>query len=690
MVERQIAETQARLQAAFWNLPFDFWICDQSGRYVFENKRSQEMWGPQVGNLSPNERASPELREHWRVNNARAFAGEVVRNQLWMEVGGARRFVEEIIAPIVVEGQIRGILGTNIDLTQRQRSAQLLAGQQRVLQRIAAGAPLLETLEALIASIQEQMPEATCSLMRVDAGTRRLFRWAGGQLPEEYVSAIEGTPVQEGAGSCGTAAFRRQRVISADIVNDPTWSAVADLARRHNLRACVSEPVLARHGEVLGTFAVYFHEPRAPGPEHLQLLKAAVDLAAIAVERSVEAETLRKSATDLRLANQAKDRFLATLSHELRTPLTPVLASASALVSDSQLPARLRDELELIRRNAEAEARLIDELLDLTQLTRAQGAAAPAPPVDLGALLRESADALPTGAVAVHWDLPAEAAIVRAEPRRLGQALRSLLRFAVQRAAGSAVKSVEVGVSATNDASTGRARWRLRIRDHGAVAAGTALDTLFDLFAPPPEGPGGPEARRLVGGAGVEGGGVLEIGLALARALIEANGGTVQARSLQDPQGGQGIVLEVELAAGAAPVPPPARGAAILRGRGGGTLRILLVEDHTDTQRVLGQLLRRQGFHVVCAGTVDEARGALARGPIDLLITDIGLPDGSGLGVVKLAQETGPIPAIALSGYGTPEDIDAMRAAGCTTYLVKPVRIEKLEQAIAEVLAAPT
>lgn len=699
IVERESAESQARLQAAFWNLPFDFWIMGPDGRYAFQNQRSLELWGPRIGKTLDDAAHKDELWEHWRENNQRALAGEVVRGQEWQEVHGQRRFVEEIVAPILVEGQIRGILGTNIDMTQRRRGEQMLTAQRRILELIATGAALQRTLETLVESIQEQVPEGICSLMRADLKSRQLFVWVAPGLPPEYNAAINGMAIGETQGSCGAAAALGQRVVSPDILQDPKWASARGLAEQHALRACVSEPVLARNGEVLGTFALYFREPRVPGAEHLQLLVLTAHLAAIAIERRREEQTLKKSETELRLANQAKDRFLAVLSHELRTPLTPILAAASALVADNQLPVKLRDELEMIRRNAESEARLIDDLLELTQLTRAQGSL-DLPALDLGVVLQEAAASLggmlQSRNIQWRWQLPgAETTAVSADARRLGQALRSALRFAVRRASAGRPEGptpvasepgmVDVTLEPQHDLATARRSWRIIIRDRGPVLSAASLIPLFDLFGTKLE----PGASQPLPPAVVEAKetkqGMAEIGLALARAVVESFGGTLTAQAGTGRVGEVSLSLIIDLPASAAPLAPVPE--LTPQTEWVGALRILLVEDHPDTQRVLGYLLQRIGYHVSLAGTVAEARALWTKGRFDLLISDIGLPDGSGLEIMELAREAagGVVLGIALSGYGTPDDIHKSHEAGFAAHLVKPVNVSALEQAILDV-----
>jgi len=329
-------------------------------------------------------------------------------------------------------------------------------------------------------------------------------------------------------------------------------------------------------------------------------------------------------------------------------------------------------------------------------------------PVDMRAILisvvESLSDYLRAGQVQALWQAGTEPvggrgmppALISADVRRFRQALRSLLRFALNRACPiqGGVGIIELGLAEQHEIGMDHAMWRLTIRDSGAVLDQRTMESLFTLFSHEPvlRGVSGVAGQKegLVGGTPSDLNNdtectTTEIGLALARAVIEAHAGTIKAEeagaSVTLPGG---MALIVDLPVAATPEREGNKNQAIP-----GMLRILLVEDHQDTQLVLANLLRRSGYHVMIAGSVREAKEIIARGPVDLLISDIGLPDGTGMEIMAGLKESGAVPGIALSGYGTPEDIQKSKEAGFAVHLVKPVNVRVLEQAVLDVVVGP-
>jgi PAS domain S-box-containing protein len=358
-------------------------------------------------------------------------------------------------------------------------------------------------------------------------------------------------------------------------------------------------------------------------------------------------------------ANRAKDAFLAALSHELRTPLTPALMAVSRLASDPALAPEFRDEIGMIRRNVEMEARLIDDLLDLTSITRGKMPLR-LDLVDAHVKIRHSVDIcrndLRRKGLTLSLCLGAERHCVRADPGRLQQVLWNLVK--------NAVKFTPEGGSVTvTTEDVGPDRLRIAVTDTGIGIEPGVLPRVFDAFEQ-----GGGETTRRFGGLG--------LGLAISRAIVEAHGGSLAASSGGK---GRGATFTVELGdarplPGAAP-DGPAPGAGGRRR----ALRILLVDDHKDTLRVLARVLRSLGHEVSPADSVGSALEAARGAEFDLLISDLGLPDGSGL---EIMRSLSPIPGIALTGYGMEDDVSRTRAAGFAAHLTKPVDAGLLESMI--------
>jgi signal transduction histidine kinase/ActR/RegA family two-component response regulator len=388
------------------------------------------------------------------------------------------------------------------------------------------------------------------------------------------------------------------------------------------------------------------------------------------VEARAQAET----------ANRAKDRFMATLSHELRTPLTPVLAVLSRLEQAGQeaLPAAVRNGLAMIRRNVELESRLIDDLLDLTRISQSKlelrrGSA------DLRQVLDHAieASARPGAGPQVVTEVEGGDLRLWADAPRLTQVFWNLLSNARK---------------FTPPEGTIRLRaWReggdlvAQVSDSGMGIEPELLPHVFEAFQQ-----GRRNDVRRFGGLG--------LGLAISKSIVELHGGSLAVASEGK---GRGSTFTVRLPSGrpvslpespreAVPDPEPPE---IEKDKREKPLHILLVEDHPDTAEAMADLLRATGYQVIVAGGVMEGlaladatlQGRRRDDRIDLVLSDIGLPDGSGLDLMsELAHRYG-LRGIALTGYGMEDDVARSREAGFARHLTKPVNLEQLETAIRQV-----
>ena len=211
-----------------------------------------------------------------------------------------------------------GRLRTSIDILKaeisaRSRAEKVMESEARVLSRIINDRPLSEILDAIATEIGESSPGTLASILLMDPDGLRMRHGAGPNLPEAYRKAVDGSPIGPTAGSCGTAAWRREPVVVADIETDPLWKDYRDLARRSGLRACWSTPIFGSGQELLGTFALYYREIRHPGPSDLERVSRAAYLAGLAIERVRGAESLRVQ--ERRLIQEK--RFIDTLMDSL-------------------------------------------------------------------------------------------------------------------------------------------------------------------------------------------------------------------------------------------------------------------------------------------------------------------------------------------------------------------------------------
>jgi PAS domain S-box-containing protein len=383
--------------------------------------------------------------------------------------------------------------------------------------------------------------------------------------------------------------------------------------------------------------------------------------------------TEQKRSEKMVAMNEAKDRFLAALSHELRTPLTPVLAVISSLEASGRLPAELRGEIAMVRRNVELEARLIDDLLDVTRISRGK-LELQHQEVDLRQVLEHAVrtscgEEAAAGRLRIVTELAGDHRLWADAPR-LTQVFWNLLN--------NAVKFTPEGGTIAIRSWTDDSCWLVvEVSDTGVGIEPELLPRIFDAF----EQGDTRGAQRFGAGLG--------LGLAISRALVEFHGGILEAHS-DGP--GHGARFRVRLPL--TPVPDGAAAAVREQGPDGQpsrALRILLVEDHLDTAEALAELLRLLGHEVVVAATVaaalaaaDEIRGRQQEGT-DLVISDLGLPDGSGLDLMRELARRHGLKGIALSGYGMEEDLRRSREAGFERHLTKPVDFEVLQAVLREV-----
>ena len=369
--------------------------------------------------------------------------------------------------------------------------------------------------------------------------------------------------------------------------------------------------------------------------------------------------------------NREKDQFLAMLSHELRTPLTPVLSGLDVL--EGSLSEESRTTLEMMRRNLELEARLINDLLDLTRISTGKLSIEPKS-VDAHNAIRQALESCSsqTAHLRVQVIFEASEQTIMADSDRFQQVVRNLLQNAARfTPAGGTVQictaNPEPGVL------------QIRCRDTGSGIEPGDLGRIFRAFE---------QSERSV----KSGYGGLGLGLAITKGLVEAHGGTITAWSGGRGTGATFQIILKTTAPSTVPrgqdVPTPAEPrnspASVSSGSNAKStgLRILLVEDHRDTRQVLERLLTRFGYHVYTAKDVRTARECACASKFDLMISDIGLPDGSGLDLVQAVHRCQAIPAIALSGYGTETDRQQSRQAGYDEHLVKPIDSHRLRETI--------
>jgi signal transduction histidine kinase/ActR/RegA family two-component response regulator/HAMP domain-containing protein len=400
----------------------------------------------------------------------------------------------------------------------------------------------------------------------------------------------------------------------------------------------------------------------------LELQKTNLELAEKA---ETQAQLIQEQAAraEAEAANQAKDRFLAMLSHELRTPLSPILFASSILSEDPNVPADIREQLNLIARNVRLEARLIDDLLDVTRVS--QGKLSLTFETASAHQLLDSALGICSNEISaknlkIEVELEAVGQRIRADVARVQQVFWNLIK--------NAVKFTPPGGRIKLRSSNPQSDWfRLEVIDNGVGIAADVLPRIFDSFQ---QGD-----RAGFGGLG--------LGLTISKAIVELHEGRIFASSAGTNQGATFVVelpnlVSSDLTSSKTEILPSSIDAAQAVAS---HPRILLVEDHIDSVCPIQSFLQASGCQVTTAESVEAALQAAAHEDFDLLVSDIGLPDGSGQDLIQRLRETGHnLPAIALSGFGMQQDIERSRAAGFQVHLVKPVSAQQFQTTIDHVM----
>src|SRR6266566_1776405 len=387
----------------------------------------------------------------------------------------------------------------------------------------------------------------------------------------------------------------------------------------------------------------------------------AMALAAGMSERRRAEAAIEQQRATVEAANRTKDNFLAMLSHELRTPLTPVIAALETLDTEPSQEEESKTALAMIRRNVELEIQLIDDLLDFTRIAKDKMQLRFGP-VDahlaisnVVEICRAEAD---SRRLRVHLNLRANTHHVAADAAKFQQIVWNLLKNAIK----FTPEDGEIAISSSNPSPE---VLTISVRDTGIGMESDVMQRIFNPFEQ-----GNRSFERRFGGLG--------LGLAISKSLAQAHGGSLTAQS-EGRDRGSTFLLSMQTTSpteglGSAPRPSDETS------RQG--LRILLVDDHQDTCAALEKLLVRRGHLVAATHNVRSAMEAAVRNQFDLLISDIALPDGSGMELMTQLQAISKMPGIAISGFGNYGDIEKSLRAGFSDHLIKPVKLEKLEAAI--------
>ncbi len=683
ITDRKESEEAARRLAAIVQSSDDAIVSkDLQGIITSWNDGARQLFGYEAGEvigksiniLIPPDRLDEETEILYQIrqgNPVRHF--ETVRRRK----NGTLIEISLTVSPIKdAEGEIFGASKIARDISDRKRNDR----QQKALYELVAtmnrALSLPEVCDAALDAVfQCQEVHRAAILLRDSEGVMRFVSSRG--LSEAYRQAVEGHSPWKQDESDPRAVFFNE------ITPGRLSESLCDAIRQEGIGALAFVPIVYER-QLLGKFMIYFNGPHSFTPGEIRPTQTIASQIAFAIERQRVLQQVTKAHEETLEASRAKDNFLATLSHELRTPLNPILMIASDAVNNAGLSPEIMADFSMIRKNVELEARLIDDLLDLTRITHGK-IALEKKHCDLHSILKDAisnvCDVIGEKKILLNLNFNATRHVAFADSVRLHQVFGNLLNNAVK----FTPKGGRITVVTDNPEE---ASISIKVADTGIGMSPEEIGRLFAAFAQGNHANGNEKHR--FGGLG--------LGLAISHKLLEFHAGKIHAAS-EGPDRGSTFTIELPLSQPdtdkAGDKKPSRSGKDSLKPlpekpRKTKSARILLVEDHEPTRNTLSLLLSRRGYDVITSSSFQEALAMSQRHDFHLLISDIGLPDGNGYELMERLKQDFGLKGIALTGYGMDQDVVRSEKAGFVTHLTKPIRMETLDAALSSVLQTTT
>ena len=678
-VEEALRASEAQLRAIFTSTLDAIVVADNDGRYVDCNPAAEELFGtPRETLLGRGVRdfaATPAAAEAaWEELLRKGTATGTFR---LLRSDGVEREVEFSATADVLPGRHVSVLRdvtlrreAEDDLRRRERESSTIAA---LTQRMNARLDLDEILLSVCVSARELCGADAATIALSEPGHPNVMSLRQRVAPVNV--PLPSQSIERGRGLGGRVMETGRPLRTDDYRHDPAVpSDYHAIGEELGTCAVLVVPILVE-GRVDGLLYVANSSRRPFSDLDEAVLVRFADHVALAIRNARLLAREQEALAESEAANRSKDEFLATLSHELRTPLTSMLGWVRMLRGARLDAEQTERALETIERNTRLQAKLIDDLLDVSRIVAGK-IKVEQQRVDVAAVVADAVQSLRREAelAGVELDvvLANEAGAVLGDVVRLQQIVANLLSNAIKFTPAGG--RIDVTLERVDQASL-----RLVVRDTGVGISAELLPRIFDRFLQ-----GDSSRTRGRGGLG--------LGLAIVRHLVELHGGTITAAS-DGP--GSGTTFTVTLPAVdrtlRGELPPFTRAHAV-NGRPLDGLRVLAVEDHEDSREVIRAALAERGAETVVVGSVDEALAVLDREPIDVLVSDVGMPQRDGYALVEALRELErargrrPIPAIALTAYAGRDDRERLLAAGFQVHVAKPIDPDVLAETVARAL----
>jgi K+-sensing histidine kinase KdpD/ActR/RegA family two-component response regulator len=546
-----------------------------------------------------------------------------------------------------------------------EAEARALARLNEASSRLWRIRDLHEGLDEVLAAAIDLLGADKGNIQLLAPDRRTLFIASQRGFDQNFLDAFHEVPDDDSV--CGRALLRGERVVAEDVETEPDFVAMRTIARASGFRAVQSTLLRGRDGEPFGVLSTHFREPHRPSEQELRRLDLYAREAAGFIERWNAEDALRRKEQAGREANRAKDEFLAMLSHELRNPIAAITSAAAILQRLDGLPAQAATAGAIVDRQAMHLARLVDDLLDISRVTRGKIGFEKRPfsAADAIELACETArPALEARRQTLVESIAAEPPGLMGDLNRLAQAIANVLHNASRYSPEGT--RIHLFLEAEGDQAI------VRIRDEGRGMSPDLMERIFDPFV---------QGRAERNGAAPRPPPGLGLGLTLARAVVEHHRGTIEASSAGPGRGSEFTIRLPALRSESRPedAPDPDAAAPAVRP----PRRILVVDDNADSASGLAELLGLDGHEVRTSPDGETALVAAADFCPEIVFLDIGLP---GIDGYETARRLRAVPAfagtrlVALTGYGQDEDRRRAEEAGFDSHVVKPLRAADLDR----------
>ena len=683
ITERKNTEEALRLVATEWQNTFDavedaVWVLDTEFRIIRANRATEKIFG-----VEPRDIVGTRCCEvaHYATDPidgcpVEGMLKSGVRGTVQIQITG--RWFEISVDPIFSpDGAIVNIVHVASDISALKQAEQREHVRAEMLEQIASGKPLPEQLSLIATAIEKEHPDMLCSILQVSEDGTRLEHGAAPSLPEFYNTATNRTKIGEGVGSCGTAAFRRERVIVEDIDGHPFWKGFA-VAQQAGLRSCWSEPIISSSGQLLGTFAIYHRCPAVPSEDEIYLIQQAAAFAGIAIERS-KGESARMELEHL-LSQAQKMEAIGHLSggiaHDFNNLLTPILIYSDLLKRSLPDNEKVRSQLDGIIKASGKARDLTQQLLSFgrKQVLQIKVVNLNDVVMSFHSMVRRTV----RENISFSLDLSSQPVVVRADGSKIEQVLLNLVLNAQDAIAANGSIALETGIVLVDDEFARRHPGMvpgkfavLSCTDNGCGMTGETMLRIFEPFF---------STKEVGHGTG--------LGLANVYGIVKQHNGYILPVSTV----GVGTTFKVFLPLCDEQLPEieRERDANVLDHSGSAV--ILLVEDNEMVRVMSSDLLEGLGYTVYSAEHPEHALAMLPQIPerIDLVITDVVMPGMNGQQLFEKISAAHPEinKVLYMSGYTNNVIVTDGKLDDGLHFLQKPFTVDGLMAKVKELLSA--